>query len=345
MKIIARLLTLFLLALFSFSLLEAQNKPISQLIEIYKNPQNYPNYIMVAAHRGYWKDKPENSLSAIQAAIDLGVDMIELDLRQSKDGVLVVAHDRWLGRITTNHIHSDRPIDQMDYNEFKNEYLLDPYGEVTSEHIPTFSQALDLTKNKILVNLDKIEGYFEEVYNAVKAKGILNQVIFKFKAFKLGDPQELRRKYGSSMINSMMLTPIIFADNTFCFPFKTPNCRKVTRDQLISSFMNDKNIDTPGFELIFINEEDPLYFKAPEIRNNHQRLIQYPEWPESCLGNWDPNGRTWRTHTRQYIAANKRNHWDWLVSLDTQHRPDLIISDRLEILVGFLELHGLRNLK
>ena len=60
---------------------QSQSLPIEKLIEIFNNPANYPNYIMISAHRGYWKDYPENSLPAIQAAIDLGADMWNLILQ------------------------------------------------------------------------------------------------------------------------------------------------------------------------------------------------------------------------------------------------------------------------
>lgn len=56
--------------------------------------------IMVAAHRGWKSSYPENTLLAFQKALELGVDMIELDLRLSKDGIVVVIHDATLDRTT-----------------------------------------------------------------------------------------------------------------------------------------------------------------------------------------------------------------------------------------------------
>ncbi len=52
-----------------------------------------PNRILVTAHRGDWRDEPENSLRAFVAAADLGVDIVELDLNKSKDGEIVIMHD------------------------------------------------------------------------------------------------------------------------------------------------------------------------------------------------------------------------------------------------------------
>lgn len=55
---------------------------------------------LVIAHRGGKGLWPENSLFAFQRASDLGVDMLEMDLRLSSDGELVVIHDRTLERTT-----------------------------------------------------------------------------------------------------------------------------------------------------------------------------------------------------------------------------------------------------
>ena len=72
---------------------QSQPLPIEKLIDIFNNPIKYPNYIMISAHRGYWKDYPENSLPAIQAAIDLGADMVEFDITKSDDDILYLLHD------------------------------------------------------------------------------------------------------------------------------------------------------------------------------------------------------------------------------------------------------------
>jgi glycerophosphoryl diester phosphodiesterase len=54
----------------------------------------------VVAHRGASSTHPENTLSAFEAAIDLGAPFLELDVRRSRDGVPVVIHDATLERTT-----------------------------------------------------------------------------------------------------------------------------------------------------------------------------------------------------------------------------------------------------
>jgi glycerophosphoryl diester phosphodiesterase len=56
--------------------------------------------IIVAAHRGLKSDYPENTLLAFQKALESEVDMLEFDLRLSKDGVVMVIHDETLERTT-----------------------------------------------------------------------------------------------------------------------------------------------------------------------------------------------------------------------------------------------------
>ena len=47
-------------------------------------------YVVVVAHRGDWRNYPENSIPAIESAISMGVDIVELDLKLTKDSVLVL---------------------------------------------------------------------------------------------------------------------------------------------------------------------------------------------------------------------------------------------------------------
>ena len=58
--------------------------------------------VAVLAHRGLATGSPENSLAAFQAAIDAGADVIECDVRATKDGIAVFAHDETLERVFGN---------------------------------------------------------------------------------------------------------------------------------------------------------------------------------------------------------------------------------------------------
>ena len=69
--------------------------------------------MQLLAHRGYHADVPENTLSAFEAAVKLGVDGIETDVRLSSDGLPVIMHDRVtpkkrpVAELTRREIESD----------------------------------------------------------------------------------------------------------------------------------------------------------------------------------------------------------------------------------------------
>ena len=67
------------------------------------------------AHRGVSTDAPENTMAAFRAAVELGVDQIETDIRVSRDGELVLIHDATVDRTTNG---SGR-VDSMTLEELR----------------------------------------------------------------------------------------------------------------------------------------------------------------------------------------------------------------------------------
>lgn len=57
--------------------------------------------LFIGAHRGYSERYPENTLLAVQEGIALGVDLVEVDVYLSRDGVPVIAHDNHLSAAPT----------------------------------------------------------------------------------------------------------------------------------------------------------------------------------------------------------------------------------------------------
>ncbi|WP_430965409.1 glycerophosphodiester phosphodiesterase family protein [Spongiimicrobium sp. 2-473A-2-J] len=131
--------------------------------------------VLVVAHRGDWRHAPENSLQAIQNCIDMGVDMVEIDIRETKDGHLVLMHDETIDRTTNGKGH----IKDWTLDSLKTLRLKDGLGVPTAHSIPTLEEALLTTKDKILVNLDKSYTIFDKCYEVVKTTGTLDQVIIK----------------------------------------------------------------------------------------------------------------------------------------------------------------------
>lgn len=109
----------------------------------------------IIAHRGASGLAPENTLSAFQMAIDIGVDMIELDVRETADREVVVFHDPRLKRLTD----SRGMVKRLSLEELKNLNVGGATGDDTMHKIPSLEEAIDLIKGdcEILVEI-KSEG-------------------------------------------------------------------------------------------------------------------------------------------------------------------------------------------
>ena len=73
-----------------------QEQQYANRVEKILSEINDPNsdYVVVISHRGDWRNYPENSIPAIESVIRMGVDMMELDVKMTKDSVLVLMHDK-----------------------------------------------------------------------------------------------------------------------------------------------------------------------------------------------------------------------------------------------------------
>jgi len=109
------------------------------------------SYVVVVAHRGDWRNYPENSIPAIESIIRMGVDMMELDVKMTRDSVLVLCHDWTLDRTTTGSGKiSDYTYDQLLAFDLKRGHGI----AIPGLKIPTLRQALEVCKGRIVVNVD-----------------------------------------------------------------------------------------------------------------------------------------------------------------------------------------------
>lgn len=111
--------------------------------------QRAENAILVCAHRGYHQFAPENSLEAIQKAMEANIDIVEVDVNTTKDGVFILMHDDKIDRTTngTGYV--------SDYTFLELKALnLKINDSVTSHKIPTLVEVLELAKGEVILNLD-----------------------------------------------------------------------------------------------------------------------------------------------------------------------------------------------
>jgi hypothetical protein len=337
-----------------------------------------PDYdkMVVAAHRGYFKDVPENSSAAITKAIEQGVEIVEIDIRLTKDKQIILAHDFQLGRLTNipDRIREKSPeegwpempgppsgkdkilVSNLTLAEIRPDlfghYGLEPIylkkadGTLTNELIPTLKEVLQQCKNKVIVDIDKIENFFDLVYQDAKETGTLHQIIVKG---RFGNPQALKDNCCSSGVNNLdkngneiidwsqyMFTPIYFADAS---P-KDENGADLTILESLDSFItaSSSTINCVGVEWVYFTDDDPLIPLIPRIKSQNKHIIQFPQYPENSGGVWNPKKLRF---TDIDLRKDFRNDWEWL--LDPSRRPSMVITDRLEVLLRLLEIKGLRE--
>lgn len=129
----------------------------------------------VAAHRGDAVRAPENTLSAIESALDLGATLVEMDVQRTKDGVLVLHHDTSLLRMAG----VPEPVSFYTYKELSAFDVGAGFSEeFTGERIPTLEEALLLVKGRGGALLDvKVEEH--EVETAREILKILEDLEMK----------------------------------------------------------------------------------------------------------------------------------------------------------------------
>jgi len=132
--------------------------------------------IWVAAHRGGHLTVPENSLGAIDEAVQAGADVVEIDVRETRDGVMVLMHDRQLDRTTTGK----GEVGTFTYAETQQLYLTHN-GQATHYRVPTFREALAYAKDRVMVDIDfKVDGMEarKRAYAVIRELGMESQVLF-----------------------------------------------------------------------------------------------------------------------------------------------------------------------
>ena len=114
----------------------------------------------VIAHRGYRAKYPENTLAAFDAAIQVGADMIELDVCLSEDRIPVVIHDETLDRTTDgNGIVQEKSLEELKQLDAGSWFS----PQFKGEKIPTLEEVLLQVQGKISVNIEiKPEGFEEK---------------------------------------------------------------------------------------------------------------------------------------------------------------------------------------
>lgn len=204
--------------------ISAQNR-----VERIREEMLAPNrtFVLVVAHRADWRFAPENSLAAIENSIRLGADVVELDVQKTKDGQLILMHDKTLDRTTTGKGKiAEWTLDSIRTLRLKNGAALK-----TKHRVPTLEEALLTAKGRVMVNLDKAYPIFDEIFPILEKTGTVGQIIMKGSK----PVAEVKKDLGK-YLDRIIYMPIVHLDRPGAM-------------QQIDDFM--KELHPVAFELLF----------------------------------------------------------------------------------------------
>lgn len=280
-----------------------RNNPvtINDLIENLEDSNN--KEVMVIAHRGDWRNAPENSIQAIENCIEMGVDMVEIDIRETKDGHLVLMHDETIDRTTK----ASGYVKDWTFDSLRTLKLLDGLGMETNHGIPTLEEALLVAKGKILINLDKSYEIFDKCYEVMVKTGTLNQVLIK----GTKTIEEVESEFGQ-YLDKVYFMPVLFLPN--------PDAQEIVEEYI------DKRLPV-AFEFIIKNDSLQFIEKFKEIRESGSGVWVNSLWSQQNGGHDDEK------------AALDPSVYDWYI----ENNVDMIQTDRPELLLTYLRERGLHN--
>jgi glycerophosphoryl diester phosphodiesterase len=132
--------------------------------------------VLIVAHRGDHKTLPENSIDAMLSAVDIGAQIVEVDVGKTKDDVFILMHDVTIDR-TTN---GSGTVSELTLAEIQAYYLYYPSGGGLSDlKVPTLQDTMLALKGKCIIRLDKSNYYLEECADLARSCGVEKQVIIK----------------------------------------------------------------------------------------------------------------------------------------------------------------------
>ena len=220
------------------------------------------SFVIVLDHRGVCRNIPVNSLEAIDNAIKMGVDIVELDVKKTKDGELILMHDRTLDRTTTGK----GLVSENTLSDIRKLNLRNGCNIRTIHKVPTLEEALLHAKGKIMINLDQADLYFDQIYELMKKTGTTKQIIMKGRR----PVAEVKKQFGD-YLEDVIYMPIVDLDASGA-------------EKHIEAFIKD--MSPVAFELLFVKDTNLLPKKLATTLNGRS-LIWYNTLWDTMAGGHD----------------------------------------------------------
>lgn len=267
----------------------------------------HSKYVIVACHRGDWRNYPENSLGAIESVIKMGADIVEIDLKLTKDSVLVLSHDRTCNRMTTGK----GDISTMTFDSLATFNLKTAHNvAIPGTRIATLREALEVCKDRIVINVDQGYQFYDMVVKLTDELGMTDQILIKGKKAR----DVVAREMAGSR---MMYMPII-------------DCQKPQGKKLFAEYCAwyDKTGETPlAYEVCFSKLNDEARACCKKVLEQGSKLWINTLWGSLC-GDYHDD--------RAFEAKHPGDVYDTILDLGAS----MIQTDRPEMLIRYLEKKG-----
>lgn len=144
------------------------------------------NHVVIVAHRACFAAAPENSPEAIDACWRLGVEVVENDVRSTRDGELVVMHDDTVDRTTDGWGY----LDDLTLRDLQGLHLRDgeggPAAYATSVPVTTLRAYFRAAKDKVMINLEmkpsasaNLATLVDRSLQIAREEGVIDQIVLK----------------------------------------------------------------------------------------------------------------------------------------------------------------------
>ena len=283
----------------------AQGNRAEKILKHLHDPQS--KYVIVVSHRGDWRNYPENSIPAIESVIKMGVDMVELDIAMTKDSVLVLSHDRTIDRCTTGK----GLVSDMTYDSLQTFYLKLAHGARSSFDlkVPTLREALEVCKDRILINIDKGYDYYDQVVALTEELGVTHQILIK----------------GSKPAAEVAEKMAAHKNNLLYMPIISPASK--SQQPLFEAYIAGE--PQLAYEICWDKMTPEVESAIERVKASGSKLWVNTLWNSLC-GGWSDDV-AWMTSAEEVYGK--------VVDLGTT----MIQTDRPEFLIEFLRSRGLHD--
>lgn len=231
--------------------------------------------VQITAHRGASGRAPENTMAAVRLAIDDGADWLEIDVQESKDGVIVVVHDSDLKKVagvaTRIWEATADELRSVDVGSFFDSKFED-------ERVPTLAEVLEACRGKIKVNIElKVYGHGQQLEQRVadlveQYKMTDDIVVMSLDPQSVRTMRQLRPDWTVGLLTAVAIGDLTRADADFL----AVSTRLATRRFVHAAHRRDKQV-------YVWTVNDPLTMSAMIGRGADNIITDHPAMARAVL--------------------------------------------------------------